>query len=246
MPSRPETASAAAAATAIALARILDDLALATPATRRAAARCRRTCRTIIRVLADRIDGPAAAGTIGRRLVAEAQSFAAAADQGAVVREFYAAAEAASGTIERTSSPILTKRYRLARAMAAGFEAALLGAAFVAEARTSIDERSDAIAARKRIDDALQGALDRISDAIGDRAAETLASAAAQASRRLADRAASLRPTVRVTLTRAYPSCAVAWRLYGDPNRGEELLRRSACGTPMFMPTEFDALAPEV
>ena len=245
MMSRTQSA-AAAAETAAALARILDGLTLEVPATGDAVARCRRTCRTIVQVLADRIDGAEAASTIGRRLVAQAQSFAAAADQGGVVREFYRAAASAADAIPRTSSPVLTGRYRLATALAAGFEAALLGAAFVAEARASIDARDEAIAARRRIDDALTGSIDRLAAALGDRVTETLAAAAAQASRRLSDRAASLKPTVRVTLTRAYPSTVVAWRLYGDPNRGAELAKRATCGTPMFMPTEFDALAPEV
>ena len=52
-------------------------------------------------------------------------------------------------------------------------------------------------------------------------------------------------PVVRVEASRSFPSTALAWSLYGDPTRAEELVRRARCGTPLFMPATFEAVSPQ-
>ena len=42
----------------------------------------------------------------------------------------------------------------------------------------------------------------------------------------------------------SFPSTALAWRLYGDPARAEDLVARNRVATPLFMATNFEALAP--
>lgn len=234
----------ASAKTAATLALIIRDLVDTIPAPIAAAAGCRRTVDLIATTLAPRIVTPADAGAIATRMIGALQTFARSADQPAVAREFYAAAATVVAAIPTSASPVLTRRYRRSRAMAAGLEAALLGAAFVAEARVAIGSRQAAIEARRRIDEAFRSAQDRISTALSERAASLLESAARATSQHLARKAADLRPVVKVKMPRSYPATAVAWRLYGDPTRSPELLRRARCGTPMFMPLEFTAASP--
>lgn len=234
----------AAAAVAKALAGLIRGLAETVPADRDAAALCRRRCAAVERVLAGRVGSIDDVAALGGRLVATLQSFARSADQAAVAGAFYEAAGAAAALAPRSASAVLARRYRAAAALCAGVEAALLGAAFTAEARAPLLDRRSALAADRRIGKAVEAASGRISAALGDRAVALLAAVARNISHKLSEKAASLRPLVRVSTGRSYPSSALAWRLYADTTRAAELVRRTGCGTPMFMPTEFEALAP--
>lgn len=57
-------------------------------------------------------------------------------------------------------------------------------------------------------------------------------------SRQIAD----IAPIVTVTVPRALPSLWHAWRLYGDPTRADDLVRRNRVAHPSFMPERFEAL----
>ena len=56
---------------------------------------------------------------------------------------------------------------------------------------------------------------------------------------------ATLAPVVPVGAPVALPSLFWAWRLYGDPTRAVELMARNGVPHPSFMPTDFEALAPQ-
>lgn len=55
--------------------------------------------------------------------------------------------------------------------------------------------------------------------------------------------AANRAPLVRVETGLSLPSSLLAYDLYGDPERGAELVDRNRTGTPMVMPVIFEALA---
>lgn len=52
-----------------------------------------------------------------------------------------------------------------------------------------------------------------------------------------------LAPLIEVELPVPMPSLVWAWRLYGDPGRADELLRRSGAPHPAFMPQRFSVLS---
>lgn len=52
-----------------------------------------------------------------------------------------------------------------------------------------------------------------------------------------------LKPVVTAILADTLPSLVLAWRLYADPTRGDELVARNQVRHPSFMPLEFQALA---
>ncbi len=56
-------------------------------------------------------------------------------------------------------------------------------------------------------------------------------------------RAADLAPLITVSVPARLPSLWWAWRLYGDPERADDLARRAGAGHPSFMPEQFEALA---
>ena len=55
---------------------------------------------------------------------------------------------------------------------------------------------------------------------------------------------ADLKPVVTVETASQMPSLALAWRLYADPLRAEELVARNAVRHPSFLPQTLSALAP--
>lgn len=55
--------------------------------------------------------------------------------------------------------------------------------------------------------------------------------------------AASKAPVVRIETGISLPSSLLAWDLYADPDRGREIVQRNGIGTPLVMPTAFEALS---
>lgn len=55
--------------------------------------------------------------------------------------------------------------------------------------------------------------------------------------------AADRAPLVRVETGISLPSSVIAWKLYGQPSRGEELAGRNKSGTAMLMPATIEAVA---
>lgn len=52
---------------------------------------------------------------------------------------------------------------------------------------------------------------------------------------------ANLKPMVQMSLNEAMPALYLAWRIYQDPNRAQELADRNDAPHPFFMPTTFEA-----
>ncbi len=241
----PETAVQAGRATALALVALIDEACARIPAELKAAAAVRRSCRQVATRLAPAARTPADLGDIAARLVRAVQRLGRAGARGAVTRVFYGLSLRAGAAHPGSASPVLTRRYRAARSMAAAVETAMLCEAFLADGRASARDRAAALEARARIAAAHDAAATRIGRLLGAEGAQLLADTAATMSRHLGERATSLGPVVRVETPVSTPSTAMAWRLYGDPARSGELLRLAHCGTPMFLPLSFEARSPQ-
>jgi prophage DNA circulation protein len=59
----------------------------------------------------------------------------------------------------------------------------------------------------------------------------------------LAQTITTLAPVVAVETAASMPSLALAWRLYADPSRADELVARNGVRDPAFMPRQIEALA---
>lgn len=240
----PSSALDGAAVAAAELSAIVGALAasltLPDATSRAVSASCRRTAL----VAAPRIRLSADVAAIAARLVADVQATARAASPGDASAALYAAAADTLGASPRSASPVLTRAYALARALAAAVEVACLGEAFLCEARTQFADRPAASQARDRINEALDGAADRIAAALGQEVLGVVLMAARQCSAHLATEATTLQPVVRGEAARSFPSTALAFALYGDPARAVDLVARNRVSTPLFMPATFEALAP--
>ena len=245
MASPPSSAIAGAAVAAIALGDVVAGLARTLPIPVADAQAALGTCRRIGRIQAPRTTGPADVAALAATLVTTVQALARAGEPGDAAAGLYAAAAATRGCAPASASPALTRAYALARALCVGVEAACLGEAFLAEARTGFADRRAAAAARIRIRDAYVGASDRVAALLGQSALIVLDTAAREASAHLVQEAASLRPVILVQAGRSFPAAALAWSLYGDPERAGELMARNAVGTPFHMAASIEALAPE-
>lgn len=241
----PSGALAGAAASAVALAGVVSDLAAALPLNTETARTVQATCLRLQRVSAPRSFTPAAIGAIGADRVGAVQAVARGSEAGDASAALYAAAGRARCAVPTSASPVLTRAYRFAAALAASVEVACLGEAFLAEARTGFADRRAAVEARARISLACEESADRIAPLLGQEVAGVLATVARETTAYLAQNGASLRPIVQVDAGRSFPSTALAWSLYGDPARAVELVARNRVGAPLFMPASLEALAPD-
>ena len=242
----PSGALAGAAVSAVALADLVAGLTATLPIPAVIATSALTTTRRVSRVLAPRIIVSSDIGAIGAALVGAVQAVARAAAAQDASAALYDLAMRSGATAPRSASPVLTRQYGLARALAAAVETAALGEAFLAEARTDFADRRAATEARDRISAALDGATDRIAAALGQEVLAVLSRAARETSGHLVRLSTDLQPLAKVETTRSYPSTALAWGLYADPARADEIVRRNRVGTPLFMPTSIEAVAPKV
>lgn len=240
----PSGALAGAAVAARALAGVIQAFAGSVPLPPEAAAPTQAGCRRIAIVDAPRVRSAADIAAIGAELVTLLQNAARAAAPGDASAGLYDLAHATRTAFPTSASPVLTRQFALARALAVALEVAALGEAFVAESRTAFADRQAATDARARIVAAMEVAGDRIAVALGEAIFAALSTAARETSAHLVRQASSLQPVVRVNAGRSFPSTALAWSLYGDPARAEELVARNRVATPLFMPAAFEALAP--
>ncbi len=205
----------------------------------------KRTVFAVSAVMAPAIQTPVDVAAIGSVLAIAAGTIQGASAPTDVASVCYAAATASVATVPTFASTARTAEATLARALAECLEAAWLGWAFVSEAQSDFGDRQAAVAARSRIADAMDGAIDRIAAAAGQDVIGLLGQVARTSSEFIATVAADLKPIVRVqTGSRSAPSTAIAFALYGDPSRAPELVTRNKVATPLFMPTIIDALAP--
>ncbi|MGX9981983.1 hypothetical protein [Methylobacterium fujisawaense] len=245
MASPPSSAVAGASVAATALADVLSGLSRTLPVPAESAQAGLSAARRIGLIWAPRLFTLRDAAQIGAALVSATQALARDAAPGDAAASLYAAARATRSCAPSSASPSLTRAYGLARALCVSLEAACLGEAFLAEARSDFGDRQAASAARDRITAALDAAVDRIAAALGQPAAFLLTSAAGQTCAHLVDLTGSLQPLVQVAAARSMPSTAAAWSLYAAPARAPELVARNRVGTPFHMPATFEAVAPK-
>jgi hypothetical protein len=200
----------------------------------------------IATILAPRVEIALTTARIGRIVAEQAIVVGVASTPRDAAPVFYDMAGFLVGGLPPLASPAKARSGGLARALLACGEAAFLGQAFLAEARSDFADRQSAVDARARISAAMEGSSDRIAAAIGGDIYGILAEASRQAIAFLVEEASELRPIVRVEAVRSWPSTALAWSLYGDPRRAEELVARNKTGTPLFMPPVIEALSPDV
>lgn len=227
------------------LAAVLQDLGAALPLGPAAALGCRRSVYLVSAILAPSITTGADVALIGQTLVDAVAALAVDLDPAAAAPAFANAATAASVAAPAFSSPALTRAGAFGRALAACVEAACLGQSFLAEARRTFGDQQGAIAGRRRISAAMDGATDRIANAAGQDVFGVLSQVATTCADHIATVATDLRPVVLVETPRSAPSTAIAWALYGDPSRAPELVTRNAVACSLFMPTKLQALAPK-
>ena len=230
--------------TAKALAPVLTGLAQRLPLTQATALQVRSAAYLITAIQAPAIISPFEVATIGQTFAAATALIATDVAPADAAPAFADAAARASVAAPVFSSPARTAAGTLARMLAACCEAALLGQSFVAEAKSDLVDQQSAVAARARIGMAMDGATDRIGAAAGLEVVSLLSEVANTCSAHLATLAADLKPLVQVATPRSAPSSVLAWELYGDPERGAELVDRNRTMTPLFMPTKVTALAP--
>lgn len=148
-----------------------------------------------------------------------------------------------TGALPVTSSPAVTLAWDFARAAVACVEAALLAEVAVAVAEQAYGDRPTAQAAAGRLAALADDSLDRVAETGGEDIWRAASEAVRQALDYLGRGALDLKPVVLVEALRSLPSTVFAWRLYGDPERAEELVARNGVATPLFMPTQIEALA---
>jgi hypothetical protein len=202
-------------------------------------------CALITDILAPAMQLPADAAAIVALLSADAATIGQNATPADAAGAFYTAAQGASTALSPIVSPARGRAAGMARMMCAGIEASWLGQAFVMEAMSNFTDRQAALDARNRISAAMDDASDRIALAIGAGVFELLSQTASYATNWLVAEAADLAPVVIVDAGRSFPATALAFALYGDPQRAGELVARNASGTSLFMPAQFQALAPQ-
>lgn len=142
-----------------------------------------------------------------------------------------------------SASPAITLASDLARTVAACIEAAVLAEIAVAVASRQYEDRPSAIAASRRLNAFLDATLMRIAEYGGEDLWHAAETAATHAIDYLSRSASDLKPVVLVGTLRSFPATVIAWRLYGDPSRAQELVQRNAVATPLFMPSSIEALA---
>ena len=231
--------------TARAIAIVLTATAARLPLSVAQGQAARRQVYLLSAVLAPQIAVAADVAAIGALVCACAAAMAADVDAADAVTPFYDAAAACAVAAPTFASPARTMDAAFGRRLAGCGEATFLGRAFVAQAQSAFPDRQSAIAARQRVADAMDASLDRIAAETGQIVVELLMQIANVTSDHIATVAADLQPIVRVRTPRSAPSSALAYALYQEPSRAQELVARNGVLTPLFMPTALDALSPD-
>ena len=143
------------------------------------------------------------------------------------------------------AEPRATSR-RAARAMASTLRdtvRALAAAAYARRAmQTAYDTRNAATVAREALSRLIDPILDGAS--LDEASFADLATVQGLASGHLVDVMTGLKPIVRVETTIPLTASLLAWQLYGDTSRADELVARNAVAEPCFMPLLVESLAP--
>jgi prophage DNA circulation protein len=187
--------------------------------------------------------GPDDAGAWLQAAATQIQTIGAALDPTAGAAFAASLAQNLGALAPSSASPGLAAQGALANALLAGLQGAAAGEAARAASTLPLTDR---VSARQALD-ALTALTDPLADAVGQTlgpdAAQPLADALLAAARQLAAAALDTAPLIEVDTTLSYPASAMAFALYGDPSRADEILARNEIGTPLFLPGQFEALA---
>ena len=121
--------------------------------------------------------------------------------------------------------------------------AGLAGAFCQALSRRDYSARQDARRAREKISPAVDPVLGSLEAGLDADSHGWLTDVAAITAQDLSDTAADRAPLVRVETGISMPATALAYALYGDADRAEELAARNSVATPAMMPVSFEALS---
>ena len=104
----------------------------------------------------------------------------------------------------------------------------------------SYTDRPSAIGARNQIA-AMANTVLPFYGVLGADACDAFDEIYGSAAQFLSQKIINLAPVELVSLAVSLPSNVLAYRLYGDPNRGLQLAQMNNVATPCFMPTLFEA-----
>ena len=119
---------------------------------------------------------------------------------------------------------------------------ALVIASF-ARVRMEYPSRPDAQVSRQALSDLADTVTEDAGAAFGADLHSWLVRLVGEAVLQISAIAATRAPLVRVETGISLPSTLLAYDLYGDSGRAEDLVARSRSGTPLVMPVVFEALA---
>lgn len=109
--------------------------------------------------------------------------------------------------------------------------------------RIDYESRQAAQRARFQLSTVADDVYETVAGSFGADALSWIARLVGEAVQQVSAIAASKAPVVRVETGLSLPSSLLAFDLYGDPERGRELVLRNGLGTPLVMPTAFEALS---
>lgn len=101
-------------------------------------------------------------------------------------------------------------------------------------------DRQSGIAARAKIG-SIAAQITALYAPLGTDATDAFDAIYGQSAQFLSNQIVNLAPIMLVTTASSLPSNVIAYQLYGDPSRGQELADRNMIGTPCFMPLQFEA-----
>lgn len=156
--------------------------------------------------------------------------------------------DAANALVSATQAALADRKAGLGRWGVSGLVSVvpLAGAvAFAAQAARVLaiadySNRRDAARARATIAD-LADAVLPFYGSLGPAAIDAFDDIYGEAARHISSRILDLAPVMLVEVDASLPANVLAWRLYGDPNRSQELIDRNHVTTPCFMPLQFEA-----
>lgn len=122
----------------------------------------------------------------------------------------------------------------------------LMGALVIrcfAAVRVDYDSRQAAQRGRRRLAAQADASYELLASEFGADALSWIVRLVGESILQISAIAATKAPIVRVETGLSLPSSLLAWDLYGDPERGRELVLRNRVGAPLVMPTAFEALS---
>lgn len=141
-------------------------------------------------------------------------------------------------------SPALTRAQDLAKAASRLIEAACFQEAAVSAIGSPPAFRDDVDAIRLRLVTDLEPILDGLAVMGALEAHAAVATTVDLAVSGLDDLALTVAPLAVIRSTRSLPAPILAWRLYGDVERCDDIVARAGSLTPLFLPTELLLPAP--